>query len=174
MAIEIVPRPKIKIPRWVFIALAIFVISLLGLTISYFYFDKSSEELSQEIQEKEKALIKTPLERALEEDILSKEKKISSFSNLILVHRKSFNIFNFLEKVCHPQVSFSEFDFTSQKELIEVEGQATSFVVLGQQILILKKEESIKKINLSEVSIGKEGEIEFSLQLTLGPQSFTQ
>ena len=66
MAIEIVPKPKIKIPRWVFIALVVFVILLLGFAISYFVFDKSSKKLSQEIQEKEKALIKTPLEKALE------------------------------------------------------------------------------------------------------------
>ncbi len=172
MAIEITPIKKLNIPAWTIIVLLFCLVIFLGLGGAYFYFYQSSKKISQEIRNKEEALINSPAEVALEEDVLSKEKKINNFSSLILSHRKSVNVFSFLEKVSHPQISFNDFSFTSQKDIVGVKGEAASFIALGQQILILEKEGILRKINLSEVSISQEGKIKFSLQLTFDPQVF--
>lgn len=172
MAIEFIPKPKIKIPAWAIILLIFCIILLLGGLGSYLYFDKTSKKLSRQIQEKENALIETPSEKELKENLFFTEKKINNLGNLISARRKSFNIFTFLEEICHPQVWFSEFSFDSKGESVAVKGKAEGLVSLGQQISALKKEQILKKINLSGVSMGQDGKIEFSLQLTFDPQIF--
>ena len=170
MAIEIIPRPKIKKFSWPVILLTICLILLLGLAGTYYYLYDSSKKLSQEIQEKEKALIETDSERTLKEELLSIEGKINTFSKLLSRHKKPLNIFNFIEETCHPDVWFSGFNFDSTKAIVIVSGQAKSFVVLGQQLIILKEVENLKDINLSGISIGEEGGVDFTLQLTFEPQ----
>lgn len=172
MAIEFIPKPKAKIPSWTVIVFVICGILLLGGGGSYFYLIHSSKKISEEIQERTGALMKTPEEAALEEELLLEERKINSFVDLISARQKTVNLFDFLEKTCHPKVWFSNFGFNSQEEIVNVKGKTTSFVALGQQILIFRKEPILKKINLTEVSMKDGGEIEFSLQLTFDPQVF--
>jgi len=174
MAIEIKARSKIKIPRWITVALLIFVILAILLFSSYIYFSFSINNLKEKIQETEKAIKKTPSEQALEKDILLKEKRINIFADLISQHRKPENIFSFLEKTTHPKVVFSEFSFDSSKNTVKLTGNAKSFISLGQQILLFQKEKNIKRINLSEVSIGELEGVDFSLELTFEPQFFLQ
>jgi len=172
MAIEITPKPKFRIPKWVSVVLAVFIILLLFFVVSYFYLHNSLGKISQKIEEKDKALLKTPAEKELEKEVLLKEQRVNNWAQLILSHRKPGNIFNLLEKTTHPSVVFSEFEFDSAKNLVEIKGSAEDFTALGQQILILKGEKDIKKITLSEVSIAKGGGIDFSLQLTFDSQFF--
>lgn len=169
MAIEIIPKPK-KRPSWAIILFAVCIVLLLGLAGTYYYFYKSSEKLSQEIQEKEMALRKTSSERALEEELLLYEAKINTFDGLISAHKKPLNIFNFLQDICHPDVWFSDFDFNSAKKTVIVSGKAKSFTALGQQLLILKAVANLENVNLSEISIGEGGGVDFALQLTFEPQ----
>lgn len=170
MAIEIVPKPKIEKATWANVLLAISIVLLLALAISYFYFYRSSGKLSQDIQEKEKVLEKTPSEKVLEEKLLLTEEKINNFGQLLSSHQKPLNIFNFLEEACHPDVWFSNFNFDTMKREATISGQAGSFIALGQQLLILKELENLKDINLSKISLGEEGEVDFALQLIFESQ----
>lgn len=172
MAIEIIPKERFQIPVWTIIILTLCLIIFLGLSSSYFYFYQSLKKISQEITNKEEALKMTPSEIALDKDISIKEKKINNFSSLASAHRKSFNVFSFLERVSHPQISFNDFNFNSSKDTVTIKGEVASFIALGQQFLILKQENVLRKINLSEVSISQEGKIKFSLQLIFNPQIF--
>jgi hypothetical protein len=172
MAIEIIAKPKIKIPIW---AIILFIFCLLGFAILGFYYwriDSLSKNIQNEIEEKEKALEKTESERKLEGDIFSKEEKINSFANLLSAHAKIFNIFPILESLTHPEVQFVDFNFTSATNKLNLKGNAKSFVALGQQILILKQEKKIKEINLSGISIRADGRIDFSLSLTFDAGTF--
>jgi len=51
-------------------------------------------------------------------------------------------------------------------------GQTENFSTLEQQISILKLKKEIKDINLSSISIGKEGKVDFTLNLSLDPAIF--
>jgi len=172
MAIEITPKPKIKAPLWAIILLGLCLILLAALFISYIYFKKGSEKLAENLKV-------TTAENILAQEIKEKsqelslyQKKIDVFGILISEHKKTVNIFDFLERTTHPNVWFSGFSFDSSKNMVKVSGQAESFVVLGQQLKIFKKEEIIKAINLSDVSIGEKGGINFSLDLTFDNQVF--
>lgn len=172
MAIEITPKPKIKAPLWAINLLILCLILLAALLVSYIYFKKASEKLTEDLKvtTAENILAQEIKERSQELSLY--QKKIDDFGILISEHKKTVNIFEFLERTTHPNVWFSDFGFDSPKNMVEVSGQAESFVVLGQQLLIFKKEEVIKAINLSDVSIGEEGGVNFSLSLTFNNQIF--
>ncbi len=172
MAIEITPRPKIKASLWAIILWSFCLVLLIVFIASYVYFEKESEKMVEDLKitASEKALAQEIEKKS--QELLLYQKKINDFGTLVSEHRKTENIFEFLERTTLPNVWFSDFNFDSSKNTVELSGQAESFVALGQQLRVLKKEKFLKNINLSKVSIGKEGEIDFSLHLTFGNQLY--
>jgi hypothetical protein len=60
----------------------------------------------------------------------------------------------------------------SRQGALKIFGETQNFETLGQQILILRGEAAINKVNLEKVSIGKEGKINFDLSLFFNPDIF--
>lgn len=173
MAIEITPKQKIKVPIWVIIIGVLCVILVLAFLASYFYLYRSIKQMSQEIEEKN--LTSFPLEKAIkekEQKIFPIKQKIDDFNELLSEHKKPLKVFEFLERICLPNVWFSTFDFTFEKGELTISGETDSFITIEQQILILKQEPLVKNLNLSGLSIGEEGEVSFVLLLVFDPRIF--
>ena len=175
MAIEIIPKKiETKLPTLLnilfYFALILLIISLLSL-LALFLFQKNSKKILQNIEEKiaEKG---TPEERALEGKIILYQKKINDFSDLLNSHQANLKFFTSFEGLTHPKIFFSKVDLKISEGKVILSGTAENFEVLGQQFLIFKKENFIKNINLTKISIGEEGEIDFSLELTFEPEKF--
>lgn len=172
MAIEIAPKKKVKIPTWSVALLVIGLLLVVILFISYVYFIFSSKKMEETLKE-------TPQEAFLKDEIAKKEReaglyktKIDTFGKLLLKHQRTANILDFLEKSCLPTVWFSEFDFSSEEGKVIIAGHTDNFISLGQQILILKADPLLEKVNLPEVSLNPEKGINFSLLLNFNPQIF--
>lgn len=173
MAIEIIPKPKVKKAPLINVLLYLCLILLIVFVISYFILDNYQKKLDKELSDLEKALERTPEEQNLEEELLGYQKKIRNFGALLNYHQAPRSLFNFLEKITHPKVWFSKFSLDLETSTVNISGQTDSFETLGQQIIILRKEELIEGLNLAGISISREGEIGFDLQLTFDPQIFT-
>ena len=172
MAIEFDTRLKTKENFWPTVFLVVCIVLVLVFLISFFYLKISSKQMSEDLEEKKQALIKTSSEKALEEEALLYEHRIDSFGRLLSKHDKPLNVFLFLEEVCHPSVKFSDFQFDSIGGKVSLDGQANDFTAIGQQLLILKERTELKKINLSGISTDEEGKVTFSLQLSFDPKVF--
>lgn len=173
MAIEIIPKSKIKIPKWIIVLGILDIILLIFFLASYLYLATSVKKMSQEIQEKNSAA--GPLGEAIrekEEELRPVRQKIDDFGELLSKHKKPVNIFELLEKICLPTVWFSNFNFSSETEETTIFGQTDSFKTLEHQILVLKQEPLIKNITLSEISMSEEGMVDFTFLLTFDPQVF--
>ena len=176
MAIEIIPKKiEAKLPV-VNILLYLSLILLIISVLSYFilgYFQKNSARTLQNIEnvisQKE-----TPEAKALEKKIFGYQKKIEMVDSLLTSHQLSRNFFTLLENLSYPKIFFSKLDLNVEKLQVSLSGQAESFEALGQQILIFRRGEFIKDINLTKVSIGKEGEIEFNIELSFDPALFQE
>lgn len=173
MAIEVVSKVKIKTPRWASILFIAGFVALIFLLASYVYFGQASQTLSAGIQEKEDVLRLTLAEKTLEEKMRIQERKISQFNNLLADHRKTLNLFEFLEQRSHPLVWISEFGFNASKNTVNISGEAQSFVALGQQILVLKGDSLIRGVQVADISLAATGKITFDLQLVFDPEIFT-
>lgn len=169
MAIEIFPKTRIKKPQWAVVLLAFSLVLLLVLASTYFYFVRASGKTEEEIEKKKQVLAG---QEELEEELLLTERKINSFRELLSQHRDIVNVFEFLEAVCHPKVQFENFDLDVSQRSVAVSGRAQSFISLGQQLLILKGEDVLKDVILSDISLSEEGGVSFNLALVFNYEIF--
>lgn len=177
MAIEIIPKTKTKPEKelslpdiFFYLFLVLFVILLLayaGLEYSWRKGEKHLEELKENIAQKQAAEI-----NVLEKEILEAKKKIDDFSSLVEFYPKTSRFFEFLETVCHKEVFFSDIDVNTEETSAIISGKAENFRILGEQLLILKKEKLIKKAELNRLFIAKEGGVDFEIVLSLDPKVF--
>jgi hypothetical protein len=174
MAIEIIPKPPVKAPSWQNILFYFSIALLITSVFSYFGLDYLLKKNKIVYQELEEALAreKTAEETALENRVFGYQKRINDFSKLINKHLYASKVFPLLESVCHPKVWFSDFDFSLKDYMVVVSGEAESFSALGQQLMIFEKEPLIKETNLSQLSLGAEGGITFTINLSLSPGAF--
>ncbi len=166
MAIEINPRIKIKAPVWTIVVGLVLLILFISLTAVYFYLAFSLKKMSKELGERNIAVV--PLEEAImekEEELKPINQKIDDFNKLLAGHKKTLDMFTFLERICLPFVWFSNFSFSSETRKVNLSAQADNFVTLEQQINILKQEPVLRSLNITEVSLDDEGNIIFNLSL---------
>jgi Tfp pilus assembly protein PilN len=157
MAIEVIPKQKIKETQWqniaLYVILAIFLLFLLSYLVLAFY----ESRLEKEISELTAALARTDSERTLEKDVLSFQKSAKDFVVLLSNHVFPTRIFELLEKNTHPKVRFSELKLDLQGGTLELHGNAESFDILAKQLKIFEEQEFIKNVKLSKVSADKTG-----------------
>ena len=171
MAIEIIPKPARKAPPLQNI-LFYFAIGLLLLSIgAYFvldYFVKKSELTLQDLEET-LAREKTEEEIILEKEVFGYQKKVEDFSTIIGQHTYASRFFSFFESLCHPKVWFSKINLDITNHKLIVSGKTDTFLILDQQLLIFQQEELIKETILTQLSIGNEGLVNFTFDLTFNP-----
>lgn len=172
MPVEIIPRKAARVAFWQKILFYILVLLLLVVLLSYFILGHFQRKSLTALQELEEALIRerTPEKIALEKEILNTRYKINDFSLLLDNHFLASKFFEFLGKTAHPRVRYSQITLNPREGLALISGQAESFTALGQQSQILKRESALKDISLSEISLGDEGEIEFTLAISFDPK----
>ena len=175
MAIEVIPKkpqsPTFSSANFLFyLSLILLLIAVLVLSTVYLLKNKSSrllEDVKTQIAEKETAVKKTQ-----EAQVLLAQKRINDFLFLLDSRRSNSQFFNSFQTFTHPQVYFNKVDLKIEQGKISLSGIAENPTVLGQQILLFDKVEYIQGINLAEVSISKEGKIEFDLELTFLSEKF--
>lgn len=169
MAIEIIPKPKIKEISWLKITLYTLVALFLAFLLSYLFLIFYQGKLQEQFSDLQTKLSRTPAETELERNILAAKRRIEDFNLLAASHRLPSQIFAALEQSTHPEVWFPDFKLNLEQEEIRLEGVARNFEVLGQQLLIFEKQSFIKNAVLSEVAVSREGEVDFEVQLIFDP-----
>jgi len=170
--VEIIPKQIKKLPSWEK-TLMYFTLGLLVVSVSaYFFLNNSITKAETKLQELERTLMeqKTEEEIALEKEVFGYQAKVEDFSKMLKKHPYSSKILNFFEKACHPKVWFSITRFTIKDYNLSLVGKTTDFLTLEQQLSIFRKEPLIKAVDLSNLSVGKEGTIGFNLTLALDPE----
>ncbi|MBZ9572842.1 hypothetical protein KJA17_01465 [Patescibacteria group bacterium] len=171
---KIIPKPKPKVAGWLNF-LFYFSIILIIILIAGLLFLKSrisSLEEEKERLESQIAELEGEEEKRLEETILSLGEKIKVFKELLKSHKISSNFLSLLESSCHPRVQFTKLNLDTKNYQVSLEGKTESFQSLGEQLLILRKNENIGILNLSNISLDWEGKVNFSLTFSLVPEVF--
>jgi hypothetical protein len=172
--VEIIPKPEAKLPIWqnifLYLSFGLLLMAVLAYFILNVYLDRA-ETTSKNLEET-LAKEKTAEEIALEEEVLDCQRRIGDFSKLIDQHLFSSKFFEFIEKNSHPQVWFSKLDLNPKEGKANLTGETDNFVVLYQQLQILRINPSVKNLNLVGIAIGKEGRVNFGLNLNFDPSLF--
>ncbi len=169
--IEIIPRPAQKLPLWQDILFYLSIVLLVATFSLYFIFDHLQKKSADSLQNLQNLISqkKTSEGAALEKEVFNYQKKIQDFAQLLPQHLYPSKFFEFIEKNCHPKVWFSQINFNPEKAEANLVGEAENFSAIGQQILILKSNPSVKNTALAQISIGKRGMVDFSLNISLDP-----
>jgi len=173
--LTIIPKPKIETPKWVNISFLICVgvwVVLLGCFI-FFKTQASSQQDKKASLESQIAGLNTKENQDLEKKAGVLAKKIKNFSLVFKEHKNNFRFFDFLRNYCHPNVRFSSLNLTSDTAKVILVGETDSYQSLTQQIMIFKKNPQVKELNVSDISLSKEGKITFQFDFKVDEQLLT-
>ncbi len=164
--VEIIPKEPAKPSKTLSLLFYLAIFLLFFSVVSYFTLSGFLKKTEEEAAALASALVQTE-EASLEKEILTAKKKIEDFSSLIGRHLSPSEVFEIVEKNCHPKVWFSQFNLSSNEKTLRVSGETDNFETLGQQIFILEEETALAKVRLESFSITSEGRINFELSLAL-------
>ncbi len=120
------------------------------------------EELERQIVE-----LEGEEEKKLEEEILSFGEKIKIFKEIFANHKISSNFLSLLESSCHQKVQLTSLNLATENGRVNLQGKTESFQTLGEQFLIFSENEKLENLILSNISLDREGKINFSLIFSL-------
>lgn len=170
MAIEIERKTEVNKLLWPIAFLVFSLIVFITVLVSYFYFDSVYKEELSFLIEKQKSLVKTAEEKALEDSLLGYQNKIDVFKKAFERHKNVLNVFSFIEKTCHPKVYFSNISYDAGTGQTSLEGSAADFMTVSQQVIIFKQQKDVvKKVSLASLSPSEKGDVSFSLVLNVDP-----
>jgi Tfp pilus assembly protein PilN len=152
-----------------------FMVSLLVSTIfCYFIFGAKIFLQTEAIKQLDLKMldIGTAEQKNYEKIVFNYQAKINDFGKLINAHKFPSNAFIFLEKNVLPEVWLSNFSMSGKASEININGEAESMVVLSRQVLVFENNEFVKKVDLSNLTIGDKNRIKFSLSISLDTKIF--
>jgi len=174
--VEIIPKAPPKRPLWQNILFFLSLAAPIAAIAGYFVLDHYADQSGKGVKglRAQIAQVKTPEEMSLENELFEAQDKINDFSGLLENHKYASKLFPFLGSICHPKVQFQSLDFVVSDSGFSVSfpALAESYEVLHQQLLILRSAESIQSFEMSDIGMGKEGGVTFSLSLNISPQIF--
>ncbi len=175
---SIIPKPikTEKVSFGINILLYCSVAALLILGISYFILERFEKNLELTIHNLKEELVlvreRTPAETDMEKRVFLTDKRINDFSILVEDRVSAINFFGFFEGLVHPQVWFTGIELDLMVAQATVSGQAESFFVLEQQLMIFREELLIKETKLIGSEVGEEGGVGFEIKLFFHPKVF--
>lgn len=172
--VEIIPKKTKKASEWYNFGFYIVGVLLIVVVLVYavlFYFEGKTWDVLQDLEDKINQ-VGVKEEKVAEAKALIAQKRINDFSKLLKSHKKSSNFFILLEENCHPQVWLTGLELNPERAEALVSGRTSDFQALGQQLFIFRQQDSIERVELTNLLINEEGETEFSLYLYLDPQIF--
>ena len=176
MVQELIPKEKIKASPLISFLFRLSLVLLIILGLCYFGLKMKISSLKSQIEETKVKIdkIKAEEDRETERQVLNYERKIEDFSKLFSKHKITSHFFDFLRESTHPKVRFSELtlDLDTETANLFLMGETENFKTLGEQVLCFQRNKFVKGLDLSNLSLRKEGGVNFNINLSLDPKIF--
>jgi len=174
MVQELIPKEKIKtssIIHTLFLSSLIFLFILGG---SYVFLKFKNSSIRSDIKDADDQIIKIKAERNndMERYIFSAQKKINDFSEIFKKHRITSNFFTLADGISYEKVRFLELNLNTETKNVFLRGETENFDTLGKQMLNLKKNDFVKGLDISNISLNKEGKVNFTVNFSLDSEIF--
>jgi len=175
MAIELGKEKRTGAPLWTIFLFIGVALAIALLAASYIYFFVSQKSAAKKIADLDASSADLNIKISQKESELSfAQAKIDDYNKIINSHKNLSNTFVFIEKNIIAPVWFNSFDFSNvDRNSVTLGGVGPNFIAIGQQIEAFKKQDLVKEIYLSDISINKEGEIVFLLKIFFTPEVFS-
>jgi len=154
--------------------LLVFVVIIFGVTVATYlgmilrykpYLNSQVKNLDAKI---------TSLSQAVDEEqqknLVGLYSQLVNIQGLLNSHPAASKIFDFLEKNTHQQIHYLTLNLSLTDKNIKLEGIASDYGVLAQQLELFRKFPEIEKVFLDYSRITEEGSIRFSIRLIFKPE----
>jgi|GEM_PF-1118697 len=170
--VQLLPKKKVEVSTGQKILLYFSLSLLIILIVGYFVFSFLDKRVNQKIKETKELIAQTrnSSEIQTEEDIKTYEKKLNSFSFILDKHSFPSKVFPLLERDTLPRVYFTKFDLNPENLTLNLDGVTDNFQILGEQILVFRRDPLIRNVSLRDISIKSIGMVQFSLGMSLSPK----
>ena len=187
MAIEFIPKPEIKksSPGENFL-FYLAIIFLIGTLISLLFLGvevRNSRRARGDLQAK----ILAQADQEKEAEVTEWREKMKDYNFIFNLHQIPSNVFILFEETIHPKIWLNHFKLNPETRIVEIKGRVPNFLILAEQMLILENHEwvlenyervkkirirSVEEIELTEISLGQDGDIKFQMRLLLRSEIF--
>jgi hypothetical protein len=152
-----------------------FVISSLIATVLCYVIFLTKNNLQREDIKKETAVLQTVgtgRQKEYEKSVITYQKKINDFTNLLKIHKFASNVFAFMQEQTMPNVWFKQFSLDEKNNGVQLSGEADDMSALSRQVSTLEKNKYVKNIGTLSSTLGESARIEFSVDITLDQNIF--
>lgn len=159
-----------------FVSLLLLIISILMLGGVYFYKGFLNKKISVLFDSLKRA--EDILDPVFVDQMQSLDSKMETAKTLLAQHKMPTAIFEFLEQSTLKTVRFSNFDLAinlpkdfggGAEVVLNLSGNANSYASLALQSREFQKNENVKNIILSGLSLGETGDVKFSAKIIIDP-----
>lgn len=174
MDFNVVTQTKTKKFWWIDV-LFYFAISLLvACVFCYIIFLIKNGIQSEEIKQADLTMQKvgTSDQKDQEKSVITYQKKINDFTQLLKNHQIASNVFTFMQTQTMPNVWFRQFSFNTKAGEVQLNGEADSLDAFSRQVASLEKNEYVQNMSGLNSSISSIDRVQFSFNLTLNPKAF--
>ena len=174
MVQELIPKEKLKTPSLINFLFYLSLILVIILGVCYFGVKIKNSSIKSQIEEVKLNVSKIKIEgdKETERQVLGYQKKINDFSGLFNKHKIVSSFLGILRNSTHLKVSFSTLVLNTETAQVILGGETENFKTLGEQILYFEGSEFIKGLVLSNLALGKEGDVKFNINFSLDPEIF--
>ena len=171
---NLIPKPASKPSSLLNVLFYVSIVALMGTVLVYVWLSISVNNTLAILDRLNLSLaeMKTNEQQQLQDKALNYQKKIKDFNSLFTAHQSVRDFFKLLEENTHPQVWFSDIRLDINEGDLHLSAAAKDFQSVEQQFIIFKNLKDFSEVSLSDISIGKQGEISFSLEIALNPELF--
>lgn len=130
---------------------------------------KDLDRIKQEI-----TLLDQKRDPDIEQAIVDLDKKLGVLEELFKNHFYWSKLFNKIEELTAPQIYFSKAnsDFSDEEEQVRINlsVNALNYITVARQMLVFQEDPLVEKIRLSEISLDREGGVDFDLEINFSKE----
>ncbi len=154
-----------KFIRFGFILLIVTVVLYVLLNFVYLrYLDKQVADLENKIQGLEQEIPKQD-----REEVTAFYSQLVNLQKLLQSHLYPVQIFERLELITLPQVTFTNFDYDFLEKRLKMDGYAASLDIIAQQLVAFQRTSDFSKVILSDVRQTTPESVSFNLEVVFNP-----
>lgn len=165
-------KPKKLPPTWpkgLLVFVLIIFLFAIGVYFGLDYWNKNKEAqltvLEEEFQD-----LRDSFALEQEKEVILFEKKLNSLSKLLADHTYFSKVLAALEELTHPQIYYTNLDFSKDKNILTLEGVAKNQMVFSEAVSgLVNNPDKIKAVAVKDMKVTNEKNVAFSLDVFIQP-----
>jgi hypothetical protein len=165
-------KPKELPPTWpkgLLVFVLIIFLFALGAYFGLDYWNKN-KETQLTVLEEEFQNLRDSFALEQEKEVILFEKKLNSLNKLLTNHTYFSKVLLALEELTHPQIYYTNLDFSTDKNMLTLEGVAKNQMVFSEAVSgLVNNPDKIKAVAVNDMKITKDKKVSFSLYVFIQP-----